>query len=80
MGSNSEYTMKYVIERMCTGTLPHRSRRRATCVVDQNSSQERKPAVAAVFTATARAVNYRVTVRVEGPRNTVAMSQAIVAF
>ena len=26
------------------------------------------------------AVNYRVTVRVEGPRNTVAMSQAIVAF
>jgi hypothetical protein len=47
--------------------------------VDQGQISGSQKAGAAVFT-TAGAVNYRVTVRVEGPRNTVAMSQAILAF
>jgi hypothetical protein len=33
-----------------------------------------------IAVATRPAVSYRLTVRVEGPRNTVAMSQAILAF
>ena len=80
MGSNNEYTMRYVIERMCTGTAGVVITDIVTnCVVDQGQVSGSQKAGAAVFT-TAGAVNYRVTVRVEGPRNTVAMSQAILAF
>lgn len=80
MGSNSEYTVKYVIERMCTGTSGVViTDVVANCVVDQGQVSGSQKAGAAVFSS-AGAVNYRVTVRVEGPRNTVAMSQAILAF
>jgi Tfp pilus assembly protein PilX len=80
MGSNNEYTMRYVIERMCTGTSGVVITDVVNnCVVDQGQISGSQKAGAAVFT-TAGAVNYRVTVRVEGPRNTVAMSQAILAF
>jgi type IV pilus assembly protein PilX len=80
MGSNNEYTMRYVIERMCTGTIGVVITDVVTnCVVDQGQVSGSQKAGAPVFSS-AGAVNYRVTVRVEGPRNTVAMSQAILAF
>ena len=65
MGSNNEYTMRYVIERMCTGTSGVVITDIVTnCVVDQGQISGSQKAGAAVFT-TAGAVNYRVTVRVE---------------
>ena len=80
MGSNNEYTVRYVIERMCTGTAGVViTDIVSNCVVDQGLTGGSMKPGAAVFT-NAGAVNYRVTVRVEGPRNTVAMSQAILAF
>jgi type IV pilus assembly protein PilX len=80
LGSNNEYTVRYVIERMCTGTSGVVITDVVTnCVVDQGQVSGSQKSGAPVFSS-AGAVNYRVTVRVEGPRNTVAMSQAILAF
>jgi Tfp pilus assembly protein PilX len=84
LGSNGEYAVKYVIERLCTGALPiDADAIVASCVVDQNSSLNSVKLGGGGCSVNCNgppAVNYRVTVRVEGPRNTVAMSQAIVAF
>ena len=84
LGSNNEYTVRYVIERMCTGTLPIGADDVLTsCIVDQSSSPNSVKLGGGGCSTNCNAppaVNYRVTVRVEGPRNTVAMSQAIVAF
>ncbi len=84
LGSNSEYAVKYVIERLCTGSLPiDADAIVASCVVDQASSLNSVKLGGGGCATNCNgppAVNYRVTVRVEGPRNTVAMSQAIVAF
>ena len=80
LGSNGEYSVKYVIERLCTGTAGVVvTDVIGQCVVDQGQTSGSQKAGSPVFTS-AGAVNYRVTVRVEGPRNTVAMSQAILAF
>jgi type IV pilus assembly protein PilX len=84
LGSNAEYAVKYVIERLCTGALPIDADAVAnSCVVDQSSSLNSVKLGGGGCATNCNgppAVNYRVTVRVEGPRNTVAMSQAIVAF
>lgn len=80
LGSNNEYAVKYVIERLCTGTAGVViTDIVGSCVVDQGQTSGSQKAGSPVFTS-AGATNYRVTVRVEGPRNTVAMSQAIVAY
>ena len=84
LGSKSEYAVKYVIERLCTGTLPiDPANIVSSCVTDQNSSPDSRKLGGGGCSSNCNnppSVNYRVTVRVEGPRNTVAMSQAIVAF
>jgi hypothetical protein len=74
----SGYTVRYVIERMCTGVLPITDIQ-ANCVVDQGQNNGSKKQGSAVFSS-ATSVNYRVTVRVEGPRSTLSMAQAILAF
>ncbi len=71
-------TVRWVAERMCNGLTTTRDLILANCSTAPgrpNSSQ--KPGLQP--TNTNFAVAYRVTVRVEGPRNTVAMAQAIVA-
>ena len=87
LGSNNEYSVKYVIERLCTGTPGVViTDIVGSCVVDQGtacggSSKANEPVFSGGSSSmSCNPVNYRVTVRVEGPRNTVAMSQAIVAF
>ena len=74
----SGYIVRHVIERLCNGTLPVTDIQN-NCVVDQAQNVGSKKQGSSVFT-TANAVNYRVTVRVEGPRNTVSMAQAVLAF
>jgi type IV pilus assembly protein PilX len=71
-------TIRWVAERMCNGLTTTRELILANCSTAPgapNSSQ--KPGLAP--TNQNFAVAYRVTVRVEGPRNTVAMAQAIIA-
>jgi len=71
-------TIRWVAERMCNGLTTTRDLILANCSTAPgapNSSQ--KPGLAP--TNQNFAVAYRVTIRVEGPRNTVAMAQAIVA-
>jgi Tfp pilus assembly protein PilX len=80
VGSNGEYRVKSVIERLCTGTPGAVvTDLVGSCVVDQGQTSGSQKAGSTMFTS-AGAVNYRVTVRVEGPRNAVAMSQAVLAF
>lgn len=71
-------TVRWVAERMCNGLTSSTELILANCATapgKPNSSQ--KPGLQP--TNTNFAVAYRVTVRVEGPRNTVAMAQAIIA-
>jgi type IV pilus assembly protein PilX len=74
----SGYTVRYVIERLCSGSLPVTDIQN-NCVVDQAPNSGSKKQGSPVFSA-ANMVNYRVTVRVEGPRNTLSLTQAILAF
>jgi type IV pilus assembly protein PilX len=70
--------VRWVAERMCNGLTTTRELILANCSTAPgrpNSSQ--KPGLQP--TNTNFAVAYRVTVRVEGPRNTVAMGQAVIA-
>ncbi|MBX9631066.1 MAG: hypothetical protein K2X67_11145 [Burkholderiales bacterium] len=70
--------VRWVAERMCNGATTSTELIVANCATSPgkpNSSQ--KPGLQP--TNTNYAVAYRVTVRVEGPRNTVAMAQAVVA-
>lgn len=74
----SGYTVRYVIERLCSGALPITDIQ-ANCVVDLGQNNGSKKQGSPVFSS-ATSVNYRVTVRVEGPRSTLSMAQAILAF
>lgn len=70
--------VRWVAERMCNGSTATRELILANCSTAPgrpNSSQ--KPGLQP--TNTNFTVAYRVTIRVEGPRNTVAMGQAIIA-
>lgn len=70
--------VRWVAERMCNGLTTTRELILANCSTAPgrpNSSQ--KPGLQP--TNTNFAVAYRVTIRVEGPRNTVAMGQAVIA-
>lgn len=70
--------VRWVAERMCNGSTATRELILANCSTAPgrpNSSQ--KPGLQP--TNTNFAVAYRVTIRVEGPRNTVAMGQAVIA-
>lgn len=71
------YTANYVIERLCTGALPV-TNIQANCVSDPPASggSGTNKAGGVQFTSSTM-VYYRVTVRVTGPRDTVAFVQAI---
>ena len=72
------YTVGYVIERLCSGTLPITDTQ-TNCVANQTQSLGSKKQGGPVFPSSS-GLNYRVTVRVQGPRNTISMAQAILAF
>lgn len=72
-----DYTSQYVIERLCTGTLPVTDIQ-ANCVADPSASGlgGTNKAGGIQFTSSTM-VYYRVTIRVIGPRNTTTFVQAI---
>ena len=76
---NSSYTVQYVIDRLCKGPAP------VTDIVgkcyassDAAGGGGTKKAGGIAFTG-AQIVYYRITARVNGPRNTVSYAQAIVS-
>ncbi len=74
------YDVRFVIERMCTGVFPVLDV--AGRCVNERTTDAAGGSVGigrAKFTGATK-TNYRITVRVEGPRNTVSMAQAVVAF
>ena len=74
---NTTYDVKYVIDRLCKGPAPVTDIA-GNCFNDAPKDDGSKKAGAVVFSGT-QAVYYRATVRVEGPRYTVSMAQAIFA-
>lgn len=71
-------SVQYVIERMCSGLLPV-THVQTNCMHEQAAANGSSKAGATVFSGST-AVIYRVTVRVSGPRNTVALTQAMLSF
>lgn len=74
---NASYNVKYVIDRLCNGPVPVTDIA-GKCYADALTGGGTKKAGGIVFSGT-QAVYYRATVRVEGPRNTVSMVQAILS-
>lgn len=72
---NTDYNVKYVIDRLCNGPAPVTDIA-GKCYADAKTGGGTKKSGGAVFSGS-QAVYYRVTVRVEGPRNTTSMVQAI---
>lgn len=68
------YTIQYVIERLCTGTLPI-SDPQTACYQKQTSQNGSKKVGAQAYVS--HSMFYRVTVRVSGPKNTTSFIQAI---
>lgn len=75
--NNLNYTIKYVIERLCTGALPVTDVQ-GNCVAGTPQGNGSMKASAIKFTS-ATQVYYRVTVYVVGPRNTTSYVQAYIA-
>lgn len=71
------YTIKYVIERLCTGALPVTDVQ-GSCVAGTAAGSGSMKAGSIKFTGAAQ-VYYRVTVYVLGPRDTTSYVQAIIA-
>ncbi|HET7832104.1 MAG TPA: hypothetical protein VFK88_03980 [Gallionella sp.] len=76
---NRDYQVKYVIDRLCNGPVPVADIA-GNCYASAGSvaGGGTKRAGGIVFSG-AQEVYYRVTVRVEGPRNTTSMVQALLS-
>lgn len=74
---DASYNVKYVIDRLCNGPVPVTDIA-GNCYADALVSGGTKKSGGIVFSGS-QAVYYRVTVRVEGPRNTVSMVQVILS-
>ncbi|HEX2951755.1 MAG TPA: hypothetical protein VHV83_19645 [Armatimonadota bacterium] len=75
--ANSDYTVRYVIDRLCSGTLPITDLT-TNCYSGATVGGGTKKAGGVVFSSTSE-LYFRVTVRVDGPRNTVSYAQAVIA-
>ena len=73
----SDYSVQYVIDRLCQGPTPVTNVQN-NCFAEAPLGGGSKKGNAVVFSSSA-AVYYRVTVRVTGPRNTVSMVQSILS-
>lgn len=74
--ANSDYTVRYVIDRLCSGTLPVTDLVKncysgSTIVGDSKTGRRVGSSTSELY--------FRVTVRVEGPRNTVSYVQTVIA-
>lgn len=74
---DSSYSYKYVIDRLCSGTLPITDIM-GSCYAAASTGAGSQKAGAPSFTS-ATQVYYRVTVRVDGPRNTNSIVQVLLA-
>lgn len=80
MSTISGYGVQYVIERMCTGTLPVTSLA-TNCMVsnavalNNGSKQAGRPALTPPVS-----VYYRISVRATGPKNTTSLIRAMVTY
>jgi Tfp pilus assembly protein PilX len=73
-------TVRVLIERMCTGDKGVAVTDIAgQCMTEQPVESGSKKAGGVKFTAAQR-VHYRVTVRVDGPKNTVSLAQAFISY
>lgn len=73
----NDYNVKYVIDRLCEGPTPVTDIA-GKCFADTLTGGGTKKSGGTVFSGT-QTVYYRVTVRVEGPRNTVSMVQVLLS-
>jgi type IV pilus assembly protein PilX len=73
---SSAYRIQYMIDRLCTGTLPITDIQ-GSCVTSVPSGGGSHRSGGVVFTSASK-VYYRITVRVSGPRNATTMVQAMV--
>lgn len=78
--SDQAYQIKYIIDRLCDGTLPITDvlGKCYTDTTESSNTSGSKKANAAVFSK-AGAIYYRITVQVTGPRNSQSYVQAIVS-
>lgn len=74
----SSYRVQYVIDRQCTGLLPI-ANVAAQCVIENLQGDGSHKAGGINFTGATK-IYYRVTVRVQGPRDTSSMVQASLSF
>lgn len=74
---DSNYTVKYVIDRLCSGALPITDIN-SSCYITTASGTGSQKAGMPSFSS-AQQVYYRVTVRVDGPRNTNSIVQVLLA-
>jgi Tfp pilus assembly protein PilX len=74
---DSNYTVQYVIDRLCEGPTPV-TNVTTKCMYTKDLSAGSKKVGATSFTS-AEQIYYRATVRVVGPRNTVSIVQALFA-
>lgn len=71
-----KYNVQYIIERLCSGTLPVVDKN-LNCVVEPKQTLGSKKLGSPIFKS--NKIFYRVTVRVSGPRNTLSFQQAILS-
>jgi len=71
------YEMKYVIERLCTGSLPADTS--TQCMLLPGSDTGGSKGVNSTSTTTSASVLYRVTIRTQGPKNAEAYTQVLIA-
>lgn len=74
---NTDFKARYVIERMCSGSLPI-SNVPSNCFIESVGGGGTQKAGGTSF-STAGKVYFRTTVRIDGPRNTVAYVQTVVS-
>ena len=72
------YRMQYMVDRLCTGTLPITDTDK-DCVTDGATGGGSKKSGATVFSGKGM-IYYRVTTRTQGPRDTTSLVQAVVGF
>lgn len=74
---NSSYSVKYVIDRLCTGVIPVTNiNGQCSASPSSGAGSGSKKAGATVFTG-GQLIYYRISVQVTGPRNTTSYVQAL---